>query len=239
MLTGGTVSDGNCLTSDDGCCDLVSECRDDGTCQLPPPVCTTDDTCDGVNDVCAQGQACMSVDDVDITLYETGSAPYLGVVRYNSQEFFLVGTGDTSSGDFVIEEFVTFDEGVGGNVHVVVDPSRRPLSAYVEGSEDEMITYTYDANGNLVSAVVQGGSDGGERSLRGLEKLSAQDSSPALLDGTRRELQLLTVTIAAVFNLGNVLIMINVVIEINLVQLFPGEECMFHLPPDCPSSGRN
>lgn len=181
MLTGGTVSDGDCNTSDGGCCDLVPECRDDGTCQLPPPVCTTDSTCGGADEVCARGLACVSPDDVEITSYEPGSSPYLGVVQYDSREFFLVGTGDISSGSSVINEVVTFEPAVGANVHIDVDGSGRPLSAYVEGNEEDVITVVYDDNGNLVSAI---GADGDNR--RALETVPRLTS--VLQDGTGRKL---------------------------------------------------
>lgn len=160
MPTGGTVSNGNCLTSDDGCCDLVPECRDDGTCQLPPPVCTTDGDCDNVGDHCADGLACVSPDDIEITPFAPGSSLYLGVIQYDSRELFLVGTGDISSGFYFLSEIVSFDEDVGANVHVALDESGRPLSAYAEGNEDEVLIYVYDDNDNLVSIVEAGGGNG-------------------------------------------------------------------------------
>lgn len=185
MLTGGTASDGDCRTSDGGCCDLVPECRDDGTCQLPPPVCTTDSTCDGVGEICARGLACVSADDLVVVAYDPDSSPYMGVVRYDSRDLFLVGTGDFSEGSYTLTEVVTFvEEEEGYNLHVLVDGSGLPISAYVEGREDEVFTYVYDDNGNLVSLVEPEDSSGRKRGLR----LSTPSGSSVIQDVIRREL---------------------------------------------------
>lgn len=219
MLTGGTVSDGDCRTSDGGCCDLVPECRDDGTCQLPPPVCTTDGDCENVGDHCADGIACVSPDDIEITPFAAGSSPYLGVIKYASRELFLVGTGDISSGSYVLYEIVTFDEDEGADVHVALDESGLPLSSYVEGNEDEVAMYVYDDNENLVSVVEADHGNG-----RALETVPR--STSVLQDVSRR---LLWVPLAR--------IIIGLIIRKILIT--PGEATyphFFHihsLPPCC------
>lgn len=192
VLTGGTVSDGDCRTSDDGCCDLFVECRDDGICQLPPPVCTADSTCDGVDEACVRGLACVSPDDVTVVFYEPGSSPYLGVFQYESQDFFFAGT--ISSGSYVLTEFVTFDEEVGANVHMIMDESGRPMSAFVEGLEDDVFIYVYDDNGNLVS--VSGVELDGGTGRRGLEMVV--QSTSELQHVARRELLGVLVTIGVI-----------------------------------------
>lgn len=179
VLTGGSIADGDCRTSDGGCCDLLPECRNDGTCELPPPVCTTDSDCSGAEDICAGGLGCVSQYKIQVTPFAPGSSPYLGVIEYDSSEFFLVGTGDISSGSYFLHEIVTFDADVGAVVHVELDESQRPLSAYIEGEEYEVLTYVYDASGNLVSIVEADGGNG-----RALETVPG--STSALRHGSRR-----------------------------------------------------
>lgn len=126
-----------------------------------------------------EGLACVSPDDVEVSLFAPGSSPYQGAVRYESQEFFFVGTGDIPSGSYSLNEIVTFDEDTGANVHFAVDGSGRLLSFYAEGNEDEVITFVYDDNGNIVSLEADGGNG---RALAMLPR----STTAVLQDGSRR-----------------------------------------------------